>query len=135
MMPSSRRLMRVRIFSGSLVVQGMILKPALWRAATLTSGLGPGRVASVRETVGWRGVDGRVGRVGGGRWRVETFGILHYAQDDRRNLLEQWLQSVSWRRAERFPLWAASFDSAVERSRLSFCMTMAVFTLLDFSRS
>src|SRR6266481_6220418 len=52
MMPSTRRLMRARIFSGSLVVQGMILKPAWWRAATLTAGLGPRRVASLGERVG-----------------------------------------------------------------------------------
>src|SRR5258707_418713 len=56
------------------------------------------------------------------------------AQDDSRNLLEQWLQSVSWRRAERFPLWVFSLASAVGRSRESFCMTMAIFTLPDLSR-
>ena len=38
------------------------------------------------------------------------------------------------RRAERLPWWVASLASAVGRSRLSFCMTMAVFTLPDFSR-
>src|SRR5437867_5495291 len=52
MMPSTWRLMRARIFSGSLVVQGMILKPAWWSSATLTAGLGPRRVASTGESVG-----------------------------------------------------------------------------------
>src|SRR3981081_2412311 len=68
------------------------------------------------------------------RWRVDIFGVLRCAQDERGKLLQQCLQSLSWRRAERFPLWVFSLVSAVGRSRLSLCMTMAVFTLPDFSR-
>src|ERR1700733_6112768 len=74
MMPSTRRLMRARIFSGSLVVQGTILKPALWSSATLTAGLGPRRVASLGGSVGvcapwalaWVLAAG--GAPGGGSW-------------------------------------------------------------------
>src|ERR1700757_1160496 len=52
MMPSTRRLIKARIFSGSLVVHGMMRKPAFWSSATLTAGLGPRTVASLGERVG-----------------------------------------------------------------------------------
>src|ERR1700733_14731873 len=44
--------MRARIFSGSLVVQGMTRKPAWWSSTTLTGALGPRTVASTGESVG-----------------------------------------------------------------------------------
>src|ERR1700716_3702404 len=76
--------------------------------------------------VGWNGLGG-----GGESKPSGSFAALRMTAE---NLLQQWLQSLSWRRAERFPLWVFSLVSAVGRSRLSFCMTMAVFTLPDFSR-
>src|SRR3981189_1709061 len=71
MMPSTRRWIKERIFSGSLVVQGMILKPAWWSSATLTAGLEPRRGASTGE----RGGGGAVGGGGGGGGSVVGFGV------------------------------------------------------------
>src|ERR1700722_14912952 len=73
MMPSTRRLMRARIFSGSLVVQGTMRKPALWSSATLTAGLGPRRGASLGESVGGGAAWALAGGGGGGGGPGEGF--------------------------------------------------------------